>query len=532
MFIKVYKCMSQANHNQLPLTGVVLPPLDTQQLLNASYDSQEHPALMGMHAEQLGPEPLALDVANMHPIEIYDSIALLGIIDVSGTAVNLSASIYADGKIDTSMVFLTRADSSREVSTEVTNDIPVPLIRGASERTFGRKGFGASSLKLDKNRYVSGQHFKAEFNQDGKLMIADADSTNGTRLITAESSRTPEILHQRESAGMVAGHMAIESVVGPLALSKEFMVAGTKYKLDGAYKQNGELAFSAETESGEMRQFFVYRSQSEGSLRVSIGRELTETKDGKLQARYLKGAELSDNHQYTQESQLHPDFQKAVESLDYNASDLPKVSDQLFDMNAARATSVMKDFEAHRKVYSLGNEKLARSLTMLDANNFGAESLAKKFNTDPGKVGNKVVDYVKDLNKLLRKADVVPDFSTPIRTETDEHPTLGNINKEVYAKTIGGRTYEWCMASDSKGRVWIDRIRLGDTTPNAYGTDSEMVFSGILTSKPIDYRNQTTGLPISMQKDVNGRYADITGLLDTLSPIQDYRNRKQIIKQV
>jgi hypothetical protein len=50
-----------------------------------------------------------------------------------------------------------------------------------------------------------------------------------------------------------------------------------------------------------------------------------------------------------------------------------------------------------------------------------------------------------------------------------------------------------------------------------------MVYSGILTSKPMDYTKQTTAIPDDLKGEEKGPYTDISPLLAKLLPIQQYK---------
>ena len=110
---------------------------------------------------------------------------------------------------------------------------------------------------------------------------------------------------------------------------------------------------------------------------------------------------------------------------------------------------------------------------------------------------------------------------------------------------LDGRAVEWHMAHGPKGRVWIDRISYQDSEISNYGINSEILDSGILTNKPLEYDSQAWMLK---DLEVEGatpalrefehskntgldKYADITGFLDQLAPISSYRKAKGIRRQ-
>jgi len=87
----------------------------------------------------------------------------------------------------------------------------------------------------------------------------------------------------------------------------------------------------------------------------------------------------------------------------------------------------------------------------------------------------------------------------------------------------------WTMAEDGTGRVWIQSIRFADAKPNSYGVYNEVIDSGILTSKPLEYSDQSYGVPETHRRPFNKIYEDITPLLDILQPIKKYREARGIL---
>ena len=127
----------------------------------------------------------------------------------------------------------------------------------------------------------------------------------------------------------------------------------------------------------------------------------------------------------------------------------------------------------------------------------------------------------------------IPDFSQiPIRVKKSKHTILGEITLETYRGTLNGRKVNWVMAYGEKGRVWVERIYFAEAKVNSYGVYSEVIDSGALTNKPIEYKSQTSKL--QEEKDFVasswGIYVDITPLLDSLLPIMEFRKAKGIVR--
>ena len=84
----------------------------------------------------------------------------------------------------------------------------------------------------------------------------------------------------------------------------------------------------------------------------------------------------------------------------------------------------------------------------------------------------------------------VPDFGKEqAGSYSFNHTLLGRTEVNVYMGVLDGRAVEWHMAHDSKGRVWIDRISYQDSEISNYGINSEILDSGILTNKPLEYES-------------------------------------------
>lgn len=139
----------------------------------------------------------------------------------------------------------------------------------------------------------------------------------------------------------------------------------------------------------------------------------------------------------------------------------------------------------------------------------------------------------------------MPDFHHPVQSYQMTHTLLSKVDKEgraeadihvqVFEGTLHGRKVEWHMATDPVGRVWIDRIRFADGKLNSFGTDVEVINTGILTNKPLEYTKQSVGLsdglgPNSIKEKVvfDSIYNDITPVLSKLLPIQKFMEAQHI----
>lgn len=306
--------------------------------------------------------------------------------------------------------------------------------------------------------------------------------------------------------------------------SPEFRIGSNHFRLVGR-DPSGYWVMTSRDTHGQQRRFLVYHSRSEGSWRVSQGREES---DPKPHTRLLKGMEGNREYQYTQDTQLHPDFERALfEGILDTEADEAAVPQSLI-LNGTytpdQVELLIRDFEEQVRVLPL-TRGLDAQLHRLRTGRLKTSDIATLAGSEDRRRMDRAFRHeINELNRLLARADVLPDFTRPIRTGYAEHPVLGPCSSEVFAKVVNGRTVEWYMSRDSEGRVWVERIRFADSGATAYGTDSELVFAGILTSKPLEYKKQAEGIPAEMRTDsANENYYDITRFLNELLPIQRYR---------
>ena len=279
--------------------------------------------------------------------------------------------------------------------------------------------------------------------------------------------------------------------------------------------------------------FYVYRSESGGDLRVSLGNELhvkTNADGTKEEATRLnKGSGTSSAYaQYTQDTQLHPEMLRAVEErINANSdSGFEPVADnravRLLEGGALKAAQ--EDFKQRSRSTRLGGGKLFALLSAVRPGEFSAQQIERSLG-DTQFGGERQWDrYIEAVNEQLVQDGVLPDFSDRmgvVASHSFNHPQFGQTEVEVFEKN----GVEWHMArsTDNPRAVWIERIRSKDAKPTVYGTDDVVPYSGFLTSKPLEYTQSTSGIPPEDRRRVQGTdYEDITSLLGKLKPISDY----------
>lgn len=303
---------------------------------------------------------------------------------------------------------------------------------------------------------------------------------------------------------------------------KSFEIGGVSFEYKGR-TPTGQLLTSVAGDGLE-RQILVYLSQSGGSNRVSQG---FESRDGLYGRRLMKGRELSHDPQYTQDTQLHPLFAEKIGLIE-ESNELSNqfiATDRVF--NAAEAEILLKDFEKQTEVIPLGNAELDSYLRTFRANEFEENTVFQMTGHNPRlesyAVKTELEKIIRHLNNLIIKANIMPNFASyPKSTSLSEHPILGDMVRDTYEVKVGHKVHQWVMAHDLHGRAWIERIRLADAKISPYGTDKQLLYSGVLTSKPVDYKWQESGLPIEWRPVIGSGYVDISTFLKKLIPIEEY----------
>lgn len=419
-----------------------------------------------------------------------------------------SATLLAINSKDVNSLFADSEDDNDNVKKQFITLHP------GQETTLGRNQESSRILGLSDNRAISRSHVELSYDNDGKLRIKDLESTNGTEVEFADYS--PEIQEESEArheerVGSVAlGHEVVKN--------HEFKIGNVSYKAVGYFHTDRPyLKMQSVDEKGEKRSFLVYKSNSEGGLRVSQGTANYLSQPDNKQKQYLIKGSMGSVAQYTQETQLNPEF---ASKLAVASEGVPEVSDQediVFQEGNAEYEHALDDFEAQIKVSDFDNSALAYLLHEIPAGMLSKEYFSELFAN-----GGDIERYTAQLNHALANSNVIPDFSKePSRVEQGDHYQLGPINYDVYDKN----GVEWYMAV-ANDVVWIDRIRIKDSEATAYGTDKNMIYSGLLTSKPIDYKQQTTGLPDKYVEAMpsSRHYVKIDKFLATLEPIKRYKS--------
>lgn len=134
----------------------------------------------------------------------------------------------------------------------------------------------------------------------------------------------------------------------------------------------------------------------------------------------------------------------------------------------------------------------------------------------------------KDFESFRYPNGFIPDFTKgPIKIQNNKHTLLGNTVLETYLGELSGRSVAWVFARDRQGRIWIDRIYFPGADINTYGVYEEVINSGALTNKPLEYRSQVGRVDAGFYRDFDSTYVDITPLISRLLPVKLYRDYLQ-----
>ncbi|MFO1462393.1 MAG: protein phosphatase 2C domain-containing protein [bacterium] len=269
-----------------------------------------------------------------------------------------------------------------------------------------------------------------------------------------------------------------------------------------------------------LKRRFFYKSNSDGGWRAS---------PYQIGGHIAKGV----GRHYTQETQPIPELNEAFQFLEDAGSGFPKLRMKDEDFaNYIDVGSPLLDQGAQQTMLAgFGKEVFFPSnVGMTD---IGGLQPGKAFKGG-GYYGASDPAIVPKLASLRYPDGFIPDFSKgPSKVYQETHTLLGPITCREFSggflveKGTGRkRPVVWTMAEDGQGRTWVKSIRYTDSKVNSYGVYDEVIDSGIITSKPLEYAKQSYKLPEEYRPDFNGEYVDITPALNMLKPIRQYRESR------
>ncbi len=280
--------------------------------------------------------------------------------------------------------------------------------------------------------------------------------------------------------------------------------------VNGRYKY--AIMYSQDPSTGNFLPRVLYKSNSDGVWRSTPGYD-------PLKQIYSKG----EGYHYTQETKLNYEIAKFLDGDNLPSSNIGS------DLIREKFNLVNLEMQG---VNTFKNESIRY-------NDLGQLKDIQKFKAGVRYLLDKPNIVVNSLNKIRYPEGFVPDFNKgPTKTEIGHHTLLGDITYEFYEGKLSQRSTEWIVAYDKEGRVWIDSIHFKDGEINSYGTPTEVIDSGALTNKPLDYHritspNEDEAVRLVAMRDelmaagyikgFDNKYNDITPLLANLKPIQDFK---------
>ena len=273
--------------------------------------------------------------------------------------------------------------------------------------------------------------------------------------------------------------------------------------------------------NGAMLPRFLYKSKSDGGWR-----SCPYTESG----HYSKGAGIH----YTQETKPLEDIIRHLEAADsqptvvFNDDSLVEAYFS-YDKLSKQKTEELITYDSEIKKYD--------DIGFLESVQGDKDTFRNASRYAPGHIFTRRTSS-EELRNLKYPKDFIPNFSdTPKKTYQYKHTLLSKqssdnkvqnpITIEVYEGTLNNRDVDWAIAYDTEGRVWVESIRFSESKTNSYGVASEVIDSGIITNKPLEYTEQSFALNNSQMSRYDDDYNDITPMLENLKPIQEFRQAKK-----
>jgi hypothetical protein len=264
----------------------------------------------------------------------------------------------------------------------------------------------------------------------------------------------------------------------------------------------------------------LYKSNSDGGWRVTYG-----TIGGK----YHKV--MDDGGHYVQETKLHTDLLEAIEKLPKEKDLDEGIGERIERIFGAHA--YMDAFTAYGEITYFKDMQLDKKLAPFRLLRPGQFTYVARIAASAEGCDNVREYFVKANTAFVGLPGFVPDFRNPVRSTTQEHTLLGNIQIEDFEAKIGDEPLIWSMAQDRQGRTWVDNIHLTHNRISSYGTYSVVFDAGFITSKPLDYKRNTDGLLHGDESQTfNRRYVDITPVLSSVLPIAEYKRMREFRRSI
>lgn len=271
----------------------------------------------------------------------------------------------------------------------------------------------------------------------------------------------------------------------------------------------------------------LYRSKSNGLWRSTSGQ-------------YLGG--LNKGLHYTQDHRLD-DKLEILLNTNYAKNNQ--------NCLAANQKEIFNDFLMTQKGVVLGViESKSVEIPLKKNTYFNLYENGKGFNNylinnlmDAGETKEQIVqEFFSSMDKENFPEGFYPDFAKPLKKFNSSHTIFSkalnindpltlseNIVNEVFTSHLNKRPVEWTFSYvEGTKEPWISRIHFADSKISSYGGDEEVILSGPLTLKPIEYFQQTAGIDKKYYRtDAQHKgYVDIRPFLQNFPPIVDYKHYK------
>lgn len=394
---------------------------------------------------------------------------------------------------------------------------------------------------------LSARHFQASVDAHGQLVIADAGSLNGTSLRRGEAPSADDVTVTKEIPRPDDVAMRFQEALNSgcaeltekllhdhpeLTPTRSVQVGEREFFLSDIIGQSksrpNAVMYTRTLVNGQevMVPRLLYMSHSDGGWRVTYGMQ------GR---RYTKEANIIEYH-YTQETKLARHILEALAeqpALDDPQGSLGQAVRDMFDREEMPMREIDTAPQEVRYYHSEASDAARKPVQLLSAgqlsNNYRDVLRLNGFET--------CSEYVLGADQVFRDTPgFLPDFRRdPSATYASTHSILGPIMVEEFPAVLDGRDVVWSMAHDREGRVWVENVSFPGADITSYGNRGEVLDMGIVTSKPVEYTNQSNMLQdgverVGLSHDKSHAYKDITPVLDNLLPIAFYREARGITR--
>lgn len=418
-----------------------------------------------------------------------------------------------------------------------------PLIRAMEQRNPWLH-HGSSDRRAIENyvgrRVVEGRDLEAiyrgfadnhqPFWSEGRLVFRSSESApnfgEGGELLPPADWLQLTRIPMRDHAMEILLDPRFRPVVRVQAGRRTFYLSRVLRATEGGEERRYVLALTPVTENGltQLKHRFFYQSGSDaGAWRGSP-------------ATLGNGHILKGPRHYTQDTQVVPELLQAITAMDGSRPYHLRIPREelnpyitLGDQNAPLRGSNIVNFNAELEFPSV--QGLSNVQQMQPGRAFARAEIANwasALGNAPAAISPR--DLIERLCNISYPRGFVPDFTArPRRIFQISESLLGPVTFREYT---GGyllqgegqrsRPIVWVMGEDGHGRAWVRWIRYADVEVNSFGLYQEVIDSGIVTSKPLEYHEQARALPPEYRPRFNETYADITPALSLLQPIHEY----------